>query len=282
MARWRFVAACALLAIAACGEADAHEFWLSPSTYHPLSGDLVTVSMYVGTGFRGEVKPYAKPRTVRFVVRDQIDRDLMPLATNGDPIAARFHTGDHSGSLIAYESNFATIELPAVEFDTYLKLEGLSGPLAKRTRRGALEGSGRERYARCAKTWIGNNWGSRVTKPVGLTLEIVPLADPTGASLLAVRVLLRGRPLSGALVRAWNRPLAGAQPVDPASRDSVGAVIDVRTNTHGEARLDIRRAGEWLLSTVHMEPSTDTAQADWQSWWASLSFGRARREGTAR
>jgi Domain of unknown function (DUF4198) len=289
VARLPFVPAFAFLALAFGGKAEAHEFWLSPSTYHPRQGDLVTISMYVGTGFRGEVKPYAKPRTVRFLLRGKnkwnldSDRDMGPMATNGDPIAARFHESDTYGCLVGYESNFASIELTASEFDAYLRLEGLGGPLAHRARLGRLAGPGRERYARCAKTWIGiDSFRNRSTKPMGLTLEIVPLADPTVTSALRVRVLLRHKPLAATLVRAWNRPLAGARPVDPARRDSVGAAIEVRTDSHGEALLDVRRAGEWLVSTVYMERSAEPVEADWQSWWASLTFGHERQIATAR
>ena len=251
--------------------ARAHEFWLSPSSYRPAAGESVSIAMFVGTGFRGEVKPYAVPRSLRFVLRGPRESDLRGLATNGDPVAARFRTGDATGQLVAYESNFASIELPAAEFDRYLELEGLTGPLA--ARRGATQ-PGRERYARCSKTWIGVGLAERAARPVGLTLEIVPLADPATSARLPVRVLLRGKPLAGALVRAWNRPIA--------ARDSVGPAFEGRTNARGEATLDTGRGGEWLVNAVHMEPSTDAQAADWQSFWASLTFARdARRENRA-
>jgi len=272
--------ALALLAgLVSATPALAHEFWLSPSTYRPLAGDVVSVSMVVGTGFRGEVKPYATPRTVRFVLRGAKENDMSGLSTNGDPVSARFRVGGGEGQLLAYESNFASIELPAHEFDAYLKTEGLDGPLASRTRLGAAEGPGRERYARCPKAWIGSGSENRATAPVGMTMEIVPLADPTTAASLPVRVLFRGQPLAGALVRAWNRPLVAgsAAPADPAARDSLGPVVQVRTDARGEARLHAARPGEWMVSAVHMEPSSDTAAADWQSWWASLTFGRVVR-----
>jgi hypothetical protein len=233
--------------------------------------------MVVGTGFRGEVKPYATPRTVRFVLRGARDNDMSALPTNGDPVSARFKVANGDGQLLAYESNFASIELKAHDFDAYLKLEGLDAPLAARVRQGASEGPGRERYARCPKAWIGTGQEPRATAPVGLTMEIVPLADPTMATSLPVRVLFRGQPLEGALVRAWNRPLSGLGPADPADRDSLGPVIQVRTNARGEARLVATHAGEWMVSAVHMEPSSDPAAADWQSWWGSLTFARVTK-----
>jgi uncharacterized GH25 family protein len=266
-----------LIASLAAQPAEAHEFWLSPSTYRPAAGDLVSVSMIVGTGFRGEVKPYATPRTVRFVLRGARDNDLSALPTNGDPVSARFKVASGDGQLLAYESNFASIELPARDFDAYLKLEGLDLPLAARVRLGAAEGPGHERYARCSKAWIGTGAAARATAPVGLTMEIVPLADPAVAEKLPVRVLFHGQPLAGALLRAWNRPLLGAGPADPAARDSLGPVIQMRTDAKGEALLAARATGEWMVSAVHMEPSSDPAAADWQSWWASLTFARTAK-----
>jgi uncharacterized GH25 family protein len=275
--------ACAVLAVLAvllsAAPAAAHEFWLSPSTYRPVAGDVVSVSMVVGTGFRGEVKPYATPRTVRFVLRGARETDMSGLSTNGDPVSARFKVAGGEGQLLAYESNFASIELPAKDFDAYLKTEGLDVPLAARAHLGAAEGPGRERYARCPKAWIGSGAEPRATQPAGLTMEIVPLADPTTASPLPVRVLFHGQPLAGVLVRAWNRSFVagGASPADPSARDSLGPVVRVRTDARGEARLRATAPGEWMVSAVHMEPSSDRAAADWQSWWASLTFGRVAR-----
>src|SRR5215471_11726072 len=151
------------LTFTAAEPAWAHEFWLSPSTYRPAAGDLVSVSMIVGTGFRGEVKPYATPRTVRFVLRGARESDMSGLPTNGDPVSARFRVAGGDGQLLAYESNFASIELKAHDFDAYLKLEGLDEVLAARARPGAAEGPGRERYARCPKTWIGSGQAERAT-----------------------------------------------------------------------------------------------------------------------
>jgi hypothetical protein len=210
-------------------------------------------------------------------LRGARENDLSALPTNGDPVSARFKVANGDGQLLAYESNFASIELPSRDFDAYLKVEGLDAPLAARERLGGAEPSGRERYARCPKAWIGSGQGSRATAPVGLTMEIVPLSDPTVGSSLPVRVLFRGQPLAGALVRAWNRPLVGGGPADPAARDSLGPVVEVRTDSRGEARVAASRAGEWMVSAVHMEPSSDPAAADWQSWWASLTFGRVAK-----
>jgi uncharacterized GH25 family protein len=255
--------------------AEAHEFWLSPSSYATTAGVAVTISARVGTGFRGEAKPYAAPRLVRFTMSAARVVDLSPAAQTGDDVWARVVLADGGGALIAYQSNQAEIELPPPEFDAYLRLEGLDEPLAARTRQGASAGPGRERYARCAKTWIGGTSVERLTHPVGLPLEIVPLADPTRGREARFRVVDHGRPLANALVRAWRRPLADhASPQDGAARDSVSSVAESRTDADGTCTLVLAGGGEWMVNVVHMVPSDDRKLSDWQSLWASLTFAR--------
>jgi uncharacterized GH25 family protein len=273
----------ALTCAAACtvaGVARAHEFWLSPSRYEAAAGDTVALGVLVGTGFQGEEKPWAAPRAVRFTLRGERVLDLRGGAINGDLTWARVTMTDGGGALCAFQSNWADITLPASEFDEYLALEGLSGPLAARRALGERAGPGRERYARCPKSWIEGSSADRATHVEDLPLEIVPLEDPSGARSLRVRVLDHGRPLAGALVRAWNRPLAhGSTPVTAAARDSLGPAAEVRTGADGTATLDVSHPGEWLLACVHMVASEDRAEADWQSLWASLTFAKrsARR-----
>jgi uncharacterized GH25 family protein len=272
------VAAIALLAppsvLVAAAPAAGHEYWLSPSSYRTAAGDTLAIRALVGTGFRGEPRPYAPSRVRRFTLTASRTIDLASHGRNGDLEWARFALPDAGGALFAYESDFAPITLPAAEFDDYLALEGLSGPLAARARLGANAGPGRERYARCPKTWIAGTTPSRASRPAGLSLEIVPLGDPGASGPLRVRVLHRGRPLAGALLRAWNQPLRGFAPRDAAERDSVGPAIETRTGKDGIATLALPRAGEWMVACVHMEPCRERAVADWESRWASFTFAR--------
>ncbi len=265
------------LGLLAATTASAHEYWLAPSRYAAAAGDTVTVAAFVGTGFRGERKPYASPRAVRLEARGLKVRDLRSSAVNGDPDYGWLVAQDAKGILVSYQSTFVPIELPAPEFDHYLRLEGLEGPLRERAR-SATPKPGRERYARCPKTWIAGSDPKRLLTPSKLPFEIVPLDDPERGTSVRLRVLYQGRPLEGALVRAWNHPLDhGAFPRDAASRDSVGPSAEARTARDGIATLSMAAAGEWLVSCVLMVPSSDRKVADWESWWASLTFARGVR-----
>ena len=267
------------LALAAASPAHAHEYWLAPSRYRAGAGDTLGVSAYAGTGFRGERKPYAASRTLALTLHGPRTLDMRPAAINGDLTFAHWIEPDARGAMIHDRSDFAAIELPAAEFDRYLADQGLDAPRAARAKLGAAAGPGRERYARCAKTWIAGAAGNerkRWSEPVGMPLELVPLADPSRGSRLPVRVLWGGRPLAHALVRVWRQPLApGLAPVDAAHRDSSGFVDEQRTNAAGAAVVRVNGTGEWLVSVVHMVPSEDRAIADWQSFWASLTFAHA-------
>lgn len=264
------------LLIAAARPASAHEFWLWPSLWNARPGDTVSVRVLVGTGFRGETKPYPAPRVARLEVRTNRVTDVRALATNGGEEYARFIAPDDGGASVAYECRFADLTLPAADFDAYLALEGLDAPLAARRAQGVNAGPGRERYARCCRTWIAGRDVARANRPAGMTLEVLPARDPVAGGAVPFHVTLRGQPLAHALVRAWRRDLASAnRSVAVAARDSVPPVFSGRTDAHGDVVVPVRAAGEWLVSCVHMEPSEDRAEADWQSWWSSFTFAAA-------
>jgi uncharacterized GH25 family protein len=258
------------------GPASAHEYWITPGKYRAQSGNLVAISAWVGTGFRGERKLYARSRTASLDLHTTRDFDLTRIASEGDTVFARAAAPDDSGLVVSFVSQFTFIEIEGDRFDRYLRDEGLDQPLAERARLGSKAGPGRERYRRCTKTWIAGPLPSaRILRPLDLPLEIVPVRDPGRESRLKVRVLFEGRPLARALVRAWRAPLGPeSTPLRVAERDSTGARSERRTDSRGEAVLDLAEPGEWLLSCVHMIPSREPEAADWESYWASLTFAR--------
>jgi hypothetical protein len=209
---------------------------------------------------------------VRFVARTNKSIELGRAAFPGEMTWTRFVASDEGGALVAFESDFLPIELPAPQFNDYLKAEGLDGPLAAR---GGSTAPGRERYRRCAKSWLAGVDAARATVPVGLPLELVPAAAPGVGPELKLRVLWNGRPLAGTLVKAWRTALSPEhQPRPVFERDSVAVAWQGRSDASGAVTIPVRDAGEWLVSTVHMEPCSDRAKADWESTWASLTFAR--------
>ena len=253
--------------------AAAHEFWLSPSGYEAAKGAGVELSAAAGTGFRGERKPWSPDHAVRYVLRGAKPVDLTRAAGPGDMVWTRFAPSDDGGAMVAFESDFLPIELPAADFEYYLKSEGLDAPLASRRAEGSSR-PGRERYRRCAKTWLAGSDAARATEPVGLPLELVPEGVPGAGAELRLKVLHEGRPLAGALVKAWRTDLAPSGAPRGVDRDSVSVAWQARSDASGRVTLPVRERGEWLVSVVHMVRCGAREVADWESTWASLTFAR--------
>ena len=165
---------------------------------------------------------------------------------------------------LVYESRPRRLTLPAARFESYLREEGLEAVARMRAESGSAGESGRELYQRCAKSLVtvagppDEGWRG----PVGCELELVLDRSPreaVAAGGIALRLLFRGRPLAGALVGAVARNRA----VPPGAR---------RTDEQGRVAFAVERPGDWLFRAVHMQAVTDpVAEADWRSWWASLT-----------
>jgi uncharacterized GH25 family protein len=94
--------------------------------------------------------------------------------------------------------------------------------------------------------------------PLELVAERNPYALRAGVEL-PVRLTWKSRPLAGALVVAMNR-------LNPAAKQCA------RSDRHGRVRLRLPSSGMWLIKAVHMTPAPPDSNADWSSYWASLTF----------
>ena len=98
-------------------------------------------------------------------------------------------------------------------------------------------------------------------KPMGLPLEIVPLADPfamKAGDMLPVQVLLNGQPLAGAEVTA-----------DYVNATDAPAIL---TDADGKAMIPVRNQGLNVLAASASEPHPEPAKAQEIGHTATLSF----------
>jgi uncharacterized GH25 family protein len=105
-----------------------------------------------------------------------------------------------------------------------------------------------------------------------LTLELTPEADPytlAPGERLTVRLLYEGQPLAGVLVMALDAKNARAPD-------------QVRSDANGRATFTLPRAGAWLIKAVHMIEAPGDAGAEWESFWASLTFSIAAGSSSTR
>jgi uncharacterized GH25 family protein len=251
-----------LLGLAA--PASAHEFWIEPANFRPPAGKPLDVQLLVGQEFHGSTMIYLPPSFERFVTVNARGTQNIPGVPGDDP-AARLTPAEPGLMLIAYQSTRYSLDIDAVTFEQYLEKEGLDAVRALRAQRGERDKPVHEVYSRCAKSLLavgGRDDGLDARKPIGLRLEIVPQ--------MSIYRLKRGQELEVQLLYE-NRPLAGAQLMAFSKKKPKDRLLQ-RTDSEGRARFVLPHADVWLLSAVHMIPAPADAKADWESFWASLSF----------
>jgi uncharacterized GH25 family protein len=99
-------------------------------------------------------------------------------------------------------------------------------------------------------------------RPRGCALELVAERNPymlEPGQTLPIRLSYNGKPIEGVLVVAMNKRRASEK-------------VSARTDRDGRVRLVLTAGGAWLIKAVHMVPAPANADADWSSYWASLTF----------
>ncbi len=238
--------------------AHAHDFWIEPTNFRPARGATVAVSLRVGEQFVGDPVLRTESTIERFVVRQGGQDAEMSGVEGADP--AGWFVADGNGAVVAYESRPSPVELPAARFEEYLRRYGLDWVSAARAREGERDEPGRERFSRCAKALLaGPHASGAASRPLGLRYEIVPTGDPSFSSSFRGRVLYEGEPVSGALVTA-------------VLRDDPYHGVRTRSDATGAFAFPLRRPGMWLITSVLMREAPFYSAADWESFWASLTF----------
>jgi len=248
-------------ALAVAPPARAHDFWIEPSTFEPPLGVHFAVALFVGEGLVGQPVPRDPSRIERFVLEGS--RAAKIDGRKGAHPAGFARAREPGLQVVAYESDFAAIELEAAKFEAYLLSEGLERIVALRAQRGESEKPGREMYARCAKALVAvGGVTAGADRVLGMPLELVAEPNPyrlAPGATLELRLLYQGAPLEGALVVGLSR----ASPAEP---------LFARTDSDGRAALELPTSGMWLVKAVHMVESEERSRADWASYWASLTF----------
>jgi uncharacterized GH25 family protein/Cu/Ag efflux protein CusF len=245
----------------------AHECWLQPSTFAPAVGAEVKLAIKVGMQFQGEAKPFS-PARVQSLRSFSLagSKDLHPPLDGELAFATTF--ASPGTQVIAYDSPDSLITLESGKFQNYLREEGLDAIITQRETAGEATRPGRERYRRCVKSilQVGGKADAGYAVRTGQRLELVPLNDPAAVpagGTIRFLLLLEGQPLTGSLVRAWHR-----------TGDHL-TTLDARSDAKGVATFALPAAGEWMLSTVHMQRTQGDSAADWESLWGNLTFALA-------
>ncbi|WP_232365104.1 DUF4198 domain-containing protein [Salinimonas marina] len=138
--------------------------------------------------------------------------------------------------VLGFESYHSRSTLEADTFNAYAREEGLADIIAHRQKNGLATKPGTELFSRKAKAiiQIGSEQSDIATRPLGHTLEIVPLQHPAkinSEGTFPVKVLFKGKPLENALVDV--APLSGASHKEQSKT----------TNSRGRPFLSLQERG---------------------------------------
>ena len=258
----------AVLAACIALPANAHDFWLQPASYWVTPGAPTALSLLVGHGANRQLWDADIRRMTRlFSVGPAGTAELGGAIRQGGvgqvSLVAR---GVH---VLALETSLAQSDLPAIRFEEYLRVEGLTPAIEARRRARQTNQPGQEVYSRRAKALVRVGGGPaveepHVTTPLGLTLEIVPERNPyavPAGQALPFRIYYMGRPLAGALVKLTN---LGAD-AEPAATSI--------SNASGRVAFTLPRRGAWQLNVVWTRPITGNPTAQFDTTFSSLTFG---------
>lgn len=250
--------------LAVASAACAHDLWIEPSAYRVAPGTALKLRLRVGQDLKGEPMPRNGNLITRFSLCGPEGETSAIGQDGGDPAGFVKATAPGLHTAI-YFSRFSEIEMEGAKFENYLKDEGLDSISKARARRGESAKPARDRFLRCAKALVqvGTRDPAGFDRAFGLPLELIAETDPFSADAsLDVKVLWQGKPLKDTLVVALSQK-------DPMQK------IRVRSDARGRARLPLHGGGVWLIKCVHMQGAgAGEPAADYESYWASLTFER--------
>ena len=253
--------------------ASAHDFWIEPDSFGAEPGAPVPLRFLIGEP--GAVEHWSTEWRKVVSLQDfgpdgvtDLAASIRPVNPPEIPLEAVDATVSLTGAgthVLAFTSNHAVSDLPAAEFEDYARHEGLAHLIALRAAAGKSAANGRELYSRRAKALIqiGKQATDTVSRPIGQTVEIVPLANPVllprGAPL-RLRVLFQGLPLAGASVVLES--------LAPNAKHGEPRITDAQ----GEVSFPTDRQGNWKAAVVWSYP-IDDPRADYETVFSSLTFG---------
>lgn len=246
---------------------QGNEFWIMPNKFIYDSGETVRVRFFTGDNFNG-INWDGNRSSIHSLffywsdVNDSCNQHLSTLP--GDSL--NISVIDEGTALLAFHSKPATRHSNATEFEHYLAENRLLNIIEERKVAGKSEKAGRESYQRCAKTifQVGSKTDKTYSKKTGLPIDIIPGDNPytlTKDGDFKVKIFYKGKPLKNAPVKVWHRV------------NEKISIHTLDTDDEGVVTFFISALGEWMVTTIVMEPLKGNAKADWQTYQGSLTWG---------
>jgi hypothetical protein len=253
-----------LLLIATAGTLGAHDLFLKLDSYFVAPGATLVVRVLNGTFSQSEgAVAKDRVRDIALVTAGGVTRlDTAAWAARGDTSILTVRAGESGTYVIGASLRPRELKLEAKDFNDYLAHDGVPDVLAARRKANELDRSARERYSKHVKALVqvGDQRSEEYQTALGYPAELIPLDNPYAlkpGAMFRVRAVVDGEPVTNQLVILGGRR----------------AKASTRTDSAGVARLRIGSRGAWYVKFIHMRPSAGDSTIDYESKWATLTFG---------
>ncbi len=273
ISKYILLSCCTLITISVL----AHEFWLQSNQYFFAVSEVANIRFNVGEDFTGENWKGNRNRVQQLIhyAPDNTTTDISNKLSSSEGDSLQLPITQEGTHMVIFNSTNSFIQLEAKKFNDYLIEDGLQYVFAYRKTNHELDSTGREHYQRSVKTIFqcGKATTNACAKPTSLPLDIVPETNPyqivpnhsvtnNGGidNTNRFRIIFKSNPLGKTLVKHWYKKIDGTFTHD-----------DVYTNKKGWVTL-LQHNGPNMVSCVYMGKNTADNKAQWQSYWASVTF----------
>jgi uncharacterized GH25 family protein len=243
----------------------AHDLWLVPQNFRINPGENLKIFANTGMDFPKSLGAVMPDRIDQFVLLGKDTRtNLTNFSEVENSLVADCIIKNAGTYVIAAALKPKEIKLAAKEFNEYLLHDGLPNIYELRKKEEILDKDAIEYYSKYPKTIIqaGDALDDTPTKPIGLTIEIVPKVNPYSLKLgddLKLVVLFKSKSLPH-LDLAWSYPGQGEK-----------FAGSTKTDQNGVAVVPLTKSGPYVIRLTHMEWVKKQTH-EWESFWASLTF----------
>ena len=262
----RVLLAATIASFALIGKAPAHEFWIDALDYAVDPGDFIAGDLRIGQEFSGAPVSFIPRSFTRFDVT--MGDETRPVERRlGDLPALMMEDLPDGLAIVAHETT--PTNLTYTEWDRFVRFaehKDFGDIAALHDGRGLSRERFVESYTRHAKALIAVGDGAGQDRALGLTTEIVALANPHTDDMsggLPVQVYYLGEVRADVQVELFER-----------APDGTVTITLHRTNADGIAILPVTAGHEYLADHVVLEAVDPAEDGDpvWHSYWAALTF----------
>lgn len=251
-----------------CFPANAHEFWIEPTSYQVDEGDTVIADLKNGEEFEGVSLAWFDRNFTRFDMI--VGNETRPVTARlGDTPAMNTVAWSDGLMIIVHETTPASLTYSDwAKFMRFAAHKDFPNAENDHTANGWSKESFRESYTRHVKALVAVGAGSGQDRLQGLETEIIALTNPYDTEFdgqMRVKVTYQGTPRANAQVEVFEK----------TSQGSVNITL-YRTNEDGLATVPVTPGNSYLFDAVVLRPNAQAGTSDnapvWETLWAALTF----------